>query len=310
MMAGSVAGFIYASRMGIIWFGLAIWGWITFSDREIEYQLFLKAFSDADKKVQNNLNAFIQRNGITEVMKVRDDLELVIKSYRNHASDLDNKLMLMKSSRESRQLQVYLDRFSIYHANISGIGLVKTATLISFGIETAADINRSDILRVPGFGDVMTNKLLAWRRELESKFKYDPTPNFQDFTDEKNLRRRYALEKAKLESTIRNGLGALRNAKNTFNALSIKAKSDRALMESLVIRAQAEKDLRELGIPVPASSVSLRIPITKPVQSQTARTLKTPTCPRCMSQMQRRTGKYGPFWGCSNYPTCNTTQKI
>ena len=212
--------------------------------------------------------------------------------------------------RESRQRQAYLDRFSIYHANISGIGQAKTATLISFGIETAADINRSDILRVPGFGDVMTSKLLAWRREHESNFKYDPKPNSQDFTDEKKLRTRYALEKVKLETTIRNGLGALRNARNILNTLPAKVKSDRALMESLAVRAQAEQDLRELGVSVPVSSVSLRILITKPVQSRANGTLNTPDCPRCNSQMQRRSGKYGQFWGCSKYPRCNGIRKI
>ena len=310
MMAGSVAGFIYASRVGIMWFGLAIWGWITFAARNIEYGPFLKAFNDADKKVQSNLNAFVQRNGIIEVIKVRDDLDLVIKSYRSHTGALDNELKLMKSNRESRQRQAYLDRFSIYHANISGIGQAKTATLISFGIETAADINRSDILRVPGFGDVMTSKLLAWRREHESNFKYDPKPNSQDFTDEKKLRTRYALEKVKLETTIRNGLGALRNARNILNTLPAKVKSDRALMESLAVRAQAEQDLRELGVSVPVSSVSLRILITKPVQSRANGTLNTPDCPRCNSQMQRRSGKYGQFWGCSKYPRCNGIRKI
>src|SRR5690606_10583460 len=111
---------------------------------------------------------------------------------------LARALMVVKSNRESRQRQAYLDRFSVRRANISGIGPAKTATLISFGIETAADVNRSTILRVPGFGDVMTDKLVAWRNRHESRFRYDRTPNAQDVADERTLRARFAAEKAKL----------------------------------------------------------------------------------------------------------------
>ncbi|MFC3118297.1 hypothetical protein ACFOHS_08890 [Jhaorihella thermophila] len=65
-------------------------------------------------------------------------------------------------------------------------------------------------------------------------------------------------KKAKLESTIRNGLGTLRNAKARLDALPAKARSDRALTDALAARAQAEQDLRELGASVPASTVTLR----------------------------------------------------
>ena len=50
-------------------------------------------------------------------------------------------------------------------------------------------MNRSTVLRVPGFGDVMTGKLVDWRRKHESRFKYDRTANAQDATDEKSIAR-------------------------------------------------------------------------------------------------------------------------
>ena len=103
----------------------------------------------------------------------------------------------------------------------------------------------------------MTGKLLAWRREHESRFKYDRSPNAQDIADERALRGRFAAEKAKLESTIRNGLGSLRNARQRLEALPAKARNDKALTDALAARAQAEQDLRKLGASVPASSVAL-----------------------------------------------------
>jgi len=324
MMGGAVAGFIYAAPAWFMWIGLAIWGWATFSDREVESGPFQQAFKDADERVQRELNAFVQRNGMSEVVKVRGDLDAAIAAYNGHDDALSRELMMMKSNRESRQRQAYLDGFSIRRANISGIGPAKTATLISFGIETAADVNQNSVLRVPGFGDVMTGKLVAWRRGHESRFKYDRTPNAQDVADERALRGRFAAEKAKLESTIRNGLGTLRNAKARLDALPAKARSDRALTDALAARTQAEQDLHELGVSVPASTVALTVTpsprpapqppsaprVTTPTPPRVTTTSGTPTCPRCGSPMRRRSGRYGQFWGCSRYPGCKGTRKI
>jgi DNA-binding helix-hairpin-helix protein with protein kinase domain len=324
MMGGAVAGFMYAAPVFYIWIGLAIWGWSTFNDREVSSSQFVQAFKDADERVQRELNAFVQRNGMTEVVKVRGDLDAAIAAYKGHDDALAREVMKLKSNRESRQRQAYLDRFSVRRASISGIGPAKTATLISFGIETAADVNRSAVLRVPGFGDVMTGKLVAWRRGHESRFKYDRTPNAQDVADERALRGRFAAEKSKLESTISNGLGTLRNARAKLDSLPARAKSDRALSEALNARAQAERDLKELGATVPASTVALTVaPPPRPVQQppkaprvatppprQKAGTSGNPSCPRCGSAMRRRSGRYGQFWGCSRYPRCKGTRNI
>ncbi|NOD83762.1 topoisomerase DNA-binding C4 zinc finger domain-containing protein [Ruegeria sp. HKCCD6119] len=324
MMGGAVAGFIFAAPAWFIWIGMAFWGWSFVGDREVSSSPFVQAFKDADEKVQRELNAFVQRNGLTEVVKVRGDLDVAIAAYKGHDDALARELMMLKSNRESRQRQAYLDRFSVRRANISGIGPAKTATLISFGIETAADVNRSAVLRVPGFGDVMTGKLVAWRRRHESRFKYERTPNAQDIADERALRGRFAAEKSKLESTIRNGLGTLRNARAKLDPLPARAKNDRALSEALNARAQAERDLKELGASVPASTVALTVtppprPVPQPQKAlrvatpqprQKARVSGNPSCPRCGSAMRRRSGRYGQFWGCSRYPRCKGTRNI
>ena len=31
-------------------------------------------------------------------------------------------------------------------------------------------------------------------------------------------------------------------------------------------------------------------------------------CPECGKRMKSRTGKYGVFWGCSDYPNCRGTR--
>ena len=37
--------------------------------------------------------------------------------------------------------------------------------------------------------------------------------------------------------------------------------------------------------------------------------VKNNICPRCNGQLVFRIGKYGSFWGCSNYPNCKFTKK-
>lgn len=322
MMGGAVAGFIFAAPAWFIWIGLAFWGWSFVGDREVSSSPFVQAFKDADERVQRELNAFVQRNGLTEVVKVRGDLDATIAAYKGHDDALAREVMILKSNRESRQRQAYLDRFSVRRANISGIGPAKTATLISFGIETAADVNRSAVMQVPGFGDVMTSKLLVWRRGHEMDFRYNRTPNAQDAAEERALRGRFAAEKAKLESTIRNGLGTLRNARAKLDSLPARAKNDRALSDALETRAQAERDLKELGASVPASTVALTVAppprpapqppraprIATPTPPRRTGAAGTPSCPSCGSTMRRRSGRYGQFWGCSRYPKCRGTR--
>lgn len=329
MMGGAVAGFILAAPAFFVWIGLAIWGWSTFNDREVSTSPFIQAYKDADEKIQRELNAFVQRNGLTEVVKVRSELDAAITAYTGHDDALAREVTILKSNRESRQRQAYLDRFSIRRASISGIGPAKTATLISFGIETAADVNRSAILRVPGFGDVMSDKLVAWRRRHEARFKYDRTPNAQDVADERALRGRFATEKAKLESTIRNGLGTLRNARAKLDTLAARAKNDQALSEALTARAQAECDLKDLGVFVPVSTVTLTVapPARSALHSfktargtNKSRSPKTsvsivPDCPYCGRAMVKRTARRGrnaggKFWGCSGYPYCKGTRNL
>ena len=40
------------------------------------------------------------------------------------------------------------------------------------------------------------------------------------------------------------------------------------------------------------------------------RKLVTPVCPVCSSDMRKRNGRYGRFWGCSKYPKCRGTRNL
>ena len=72
------------------------------------------------------------------------------------------------------QREAFLQQYFISDATIEGIGTTRKATLASFGIETAADIERDAIFQVPGFGEKLTTRLICSRQEIEKQFIFNP----------------------------------------------------------------------------------------------------------------------------------------
>ena len=324
MLAGAGAGFFYAGSVWFIWLGLAGWGAVLVGDRKVDAKPFREAFVEANEALQRELSAFLGRSGLAEVSSVRGDLKAAITAYQSIDSDLSGELARFKSTRKERQRAAFLDQFSIRSAMISGIGPVRKATLISFGIETAGDVNRVSVLQVPGFGDVMTKNLLDWRFRHESRFRYNPARNAQDIGDENRLRGSFSSRKSDLAVTITNGLNVLRSKKAGIEALPARANNDRALLLRLKARQKAERDLELLGALVPNTGMEsievfeaqLRPQQSKPgsaqpsMRSRSNAAQNVPNCPRCGSAMRRRSGRHGLFWGCSRYPGCKGARNI
>lgn len=320
-IAAAVGGFTYASGAAIIWIGIGIFGLVNIFGSGVDGGPFQKAYNEAAKRARNAELAFLQRVGLTELSSVRDDVEQWISAYRQLDSDLNRELARLKQTREARQRSAYLDRFPIRRARITGIGPAKTATLASYGIETAADITAQAVFSVPGFGEAMTAKLVAWRQAHDAKFRYDPAPNAADAQAEFAARSAHAAKRADLQKKILSGISALQTGAPRIAA---RAKVlDQALVHALREMASAARELELLGLPVPAvPPIDLRTrpapvaapsppqpkPRAAPAQSGTA------GCPRCGSRMIRRTARRGinaggQFWGCSRYPACTGTRK-
>lgn len=126
MMAGAAAGIVFAPSIWFVWFGLALWGLVVFNDRKVDAGPFQAAFGEADRRVQHALTAFSHRNGLPQFLKVRADLDAAIAAYRGIDDKLALEVARLKTTREARHRAAYLDKFSIRHANISGIGPAKT----------------------------------------------------------------------------------------------------------------------------------------------------------------------------------------
>jgi len=107
-----------------------------------------------------------------------DRIKADLSGARSELAALPAKRTLMiaelQAQREAHQKRQYLDRFRIDRAGISGIGPGRASTLASFGIETAADVDRYRILGIHGFGPALSKALLEWRWRHEVKFRFNP----------------------------------------------------------------------------------------------------------------------------------------
>lgn len=121
--------------------------------------------------------------------------------YENLPKAEKAELDKLLSTAQQRQLQVFLDRFFIDSAEISGVGPGRKAALRSFGIETAADINRNRVMQIKGFGEHLTSSLLDWRKSCERRFVFNPNQAVSQ-TDRAQVHSKFAARKASLENQI------------------------------------------------------------------------------------------------------------
>jgi len=148
------------------------------------------------------------------------------------------RLKLRESVRDA-QLRKYLSGFLIANAKIGLIGPGRKATLASFGIETAADVNAIMLARVRGFGETQKADLMAWRVGLEAKFLFNPTRGV-DPHDDQALAAQFAAQKSRLDTTLREGLSELQKLR--FDLLRMRSATEALLDSAEQAQAQAQAD--------------------------------------------------------------------
>ncbi|MFS0864259.1 hypothetical protein, partial [Fredinandcohnia sp. 179-A 10B2 NHS] len=79
----------------------------------------------------------------SELVELKQQYEQIPQLKANKIRDLEKNL-------RNRQLIEYLDRHYIQSSQIDSIGPSRKAVLQSYGIETASDINKRDVMSVPG----------------------------------------------------------------------------------------------------------------------------------------------------------------
>lgn len=171
-----------------------------------------------------------------ELMQIRT-------AYLDLADYRRRRMQELQANLVNNERQKFLARQRIYYANISGIGPGRTATLRSYGIETAADVTYAAVSSIPGFGPVLTDTLLAWRRSVESHFRFNPAQGI-DPQDVLSLDQEIEGKKRQYEHEL--GLGA-----SALNQLAQHALTQRAALSPWIVQAysrlsQIKADLKVL----------------------------------------------------------------
>jgi len=323
--ASVLAGFALPALL-VLWIATGVGGLAILLNANIGASPLLDAHRQAEQSLQSAAVAYLKRLGLEELEKVRVSANAELQEYKALSGSLSTELQRLRSTREQRQRDAYLDRFPIRSADISGIGPAKKATLISFGIETAADVARHKVLVVPGFGDALTEKLVQWRRRHEQGFRFNP--NASDVQAEQALRSKFDVRKRDLETKLSSAAQTLDEA---LPRLRAKAKqADPAVARAQAALDQAEADLRAIGSTPPTRSALMLDAIVQSAPPRATHYASPPPrgqsypaanrqgspglrCPQCGSSMVRRTARRGrgagrQFWGCSRFPSCRGTR--
>jgi DNA-binding helix-hairpin-helix protein with protein kinase domain len=139
----------------------------------------------------------------------RRRLEEEWREYQDLPAARLRQLDELRTNLRGSQLRRFLDHHRIDRGNIAGIGVGRVATLRSYGIETAADVTPAALAHTPGFGPMLTGRLLDWRRSIEKQFVFDATRGV-DPADVADLERRLETRRRELEKDLRGGAAALR----------------------------------------------------------------------------------------------------
>ncbi len=156
------------------------------------------------------------------------------------------KLREMEKTGRERQMERFLDGYLIAKSNIPDISQSQKIVLLGYGIETAADVKREALMRVPGFSGMPAYKLLAWRRSIEEKFVYNPAQNVSQ-VDKVAIDREINALRMKREQDLGNGPTHLRRINREIATARQALRED--VEKARKRLAQAEEDFRIATMP-------------------------------------------------------------
>jgi DNA-binding helix-hairpin-helix protein with protein kinase domain len=312
-----VVCWIAVPALAIFWFMALIAALVIYNSKRTDTASWQKRYSDVDRRLEEALQQWRTRLGHTQLVQLRSQLVQAAEEYKGLPAAKAQAHAKQKAERQQRQLHDFLDNFLIQRASIPGIGPAKTITLRSFGIESAADVERYKVLIIPGFGSATADKLVSWRTSIERRFVYNPSPTPADASATAKVEADFMTRQRALSTKI---AGGHKEMEQIAAALQQRLRiEDPRLVEIAKARAQLAADLSHLGIAKPslqpaASPIRAVPPQTARPTSPTAKpAFHGVACPRCGSAMIRRIARKGrrrgnSFWGCSRYPICTGTR--
>lgn len=128
------------------------------SELEARLNLFLKVQQDWVDSIAVAARNFTRLQGEAVVRLAEQQLLIEARA-------------LLGATQQERERRIYLAKFPISIGEIPGIGPKRVAELAGHGITTAADLEPQRIADIPGFGEMLTDGLMEWRKSKERGFR-------------------------------------------------------------------------------------------------------------------------------------------
>lgn len=284
---------------------------------------YMQQLNRIDDEWRRAVTQWEQRCGLDRVDGLLASLRASRRAYEDLNAEEKERINKYQNERHHLQLRQFLDGFRIRDYRIKGIGAAKLTALMSYGIETAADVNSSAVQAVPGFGPVNSQPLLAWAQDCHRDFSYNSQTNAADRAEVNAIRADIQQRGQELRDSIAKDASEYVRAAQLCKQMI--ATPDPQLTAVLQRRGQLEADCKHLGIAVgPLPAYVPKAPTTtlnsgtagrvtpQSVNSRAA-SQRAPKCPHCGQAMVQRRARRGAkvgntFWGCSRYPVCRGTR--
>jgi DNA-binding helix-hairpin-helix protein with protein kinase domain len=196
---------IFALIFAIIWLGLVT---VTRYGRVIR-QLRKETKATEDKLGSRQvLFRSDQEQRKVAFERKRAEMRSALELRDRTVADCQREKTALQTHKYELQLRQFLARFVIERTRIKDIGPNRSAMLRNWNIETAADITRERLAAVPGFGEVLTNKLLTWRKSVEKRFVFNPNQAVSP-TEFAAVEQKYAKQRRDLENVLIAGVEQL-----------------------------------------------------------------------------------------------------
>lgn len=208
-----------------------------------ERQRRRQELSAAEAELKNIIEQMEREAGIAEARHIIVEVGKFKNRFDGLVAEEQRALADLPKQAHQRQLNEFLDKYYVDKAKLSGIGPTKLATLRSFGIETAADIEWNRIIKIRGFGEVLTRTLVDWRKEKERIFKFNPARGVTD-VDRRKVQQKYVSIRQDIERKMREGLHKLQSVKSRVD--NTQRRHHDRLQVAFNRKTQAEVDLRAL----------------------------------------------------------------
>jgi len=336
LVIGSIIGIFVIPPLFVVWLFVLFAGIGTYKEKpSIDEEQFLSTYKSCEITFVRELENWNKKYGIDQFISLYKELASAYEEYKETIRYNEKQIADYKNNRRDLQLRSYLDTFTINQSSIKGVGPAKRAVLASYGIDTAADIEKNRLLKVPGFGETNSLALIEWRSKLETRFVYQPNQTNSDLASISQLKLQAENKLKPLRDRLAAGPQRLQGIASLFKSVVILDNS--SIFSAKNNLDQAKTDLEFLGISIPQiknNSSSLRpiqvssgvrntsnrvishAPINVKGNSATTSSSKSVNCPRCGSSMVKRLAKRGRnaghyFWGCSRYSAgCKGTRNI